>query len=199
MGPPAPRPPVPLVTPTTCLMTASWDHCLMADKPLLAVDIDGVISLFGFEETPSGPGFRFELIDGTPHVISVAAGKRLNRLADSFVLVWASGWQDRANDHLPTIIGLGPLPVIEFDGDGPVPARFGSAHWKLAPLDAYAGKRPIAWIDDSFDETCFEWARRREADGLPALLVPTEPELGLEEAHVEAMEIWVAALDASYT
>ncbi len=171
----------------------------MQDKPLLAVDVDGVISLFGFEETPSGPGIRFELIDGTPHFISVEAGKRLIRLSETFELVWATGWQDRANDHLPTITGIGPLPVIEFDRGGPVPERFGSAHWKLAPLDAYAADRPIAWIDDSFDESCFEWAREREAARLPTLLVPTEPQIGLEEGHVAALEIWLADLGASYT
>ncbi|MBK8294371.1 MAG: hypothetical protein IPK93_06220 [Solirubrobacterales bacterium] len=171
----------------------------MQDKPLLAVDVDGVISLFGFDETPSGPGYRFELIDGTPHVISVEAGPRLDRLSTTFELVWATGWQDRANDHLPTITGIGPLPVIEFDRSGPVPERFGSAHWKLAPLDAYAENRAIAWIDDSFDESCLEWARERESLGHPTLLVPTEPQIGLEEAQVEAMEMWVATIGAGYT
>ncbi|MGK2956090.1 MAG: hypothetical protein ACSLFI_10530 [Solirubrobacterales bacterium] len=170
----------------------------MSSKPILAVDIDGVISLFGFEGTPSGPGFRFELIDGTPHVISVGAGQRLVRLADSFELVWATGWQDRANDHLPTIIGVGPLPVIAFDGSK-APGRFDSAHWKLGPLDAYAADRPIAWIDDSLDESCFTWAKEREEGGVPTLLVPTEPELGLEEGHVEVMELWVGTVSAGYT
>jgi len=164
---------------------------------MLAVDIDGVISLFGFEETPAGPGFRFELIDGTPHCISVAAGERLRRLSRSFELVWATGWQDRANDHLPTIIGIGPLAVIEFDRAGPTPPRFASAHWKLGPLDSFAPERPLAWIDDSFDQSCFEWAAEREAAGVPTLLVPTEPELGLEEAQVAALEMWADGLTSS--
>ncbi|MGA7396748.1 MAG: hypothetical protein WBW62_04805 [Solirubrobacterales bacterium] len=166
----------------------------MDAKPVLAVDIDGVISLFGFEETPAGPGFRFELIDGTPHVISVAAGVRLQRLGEFFDLVWATGWQDRANDHLPTITGIGPLPVIEFDQAGPAPSRFASAHWKLGPLDAWAPSRPLAWIDDSFDESCFEWAKSRESSGVPTLLVPTEPEIGLEEAQAVVLELWAAEL-----
>ncbi len=169
----------------------------MSKLPILAVDIDGVISLFGFEETPSGPGFRFELIDGTPHCVSVAAGERLHRLEDSFELVWATGWQDRANDHLPSIIGVGPLPVIDFDGAGPAPSRFATAHWKLGPLDSYAGSRPVAWIDDSFDQSCFDWAAEREAAGMPTLLVPTEPEIGLEEAHLAVLEIWAESLTAS--
>lgn len=156
-------------------------------KPILAVDIDGVISLFGFEEPPDRGRARFELIDGMVHCISLVAGDRLRRLGDSFEMVWASGWEDRANVYLPSILGLPELPHLTFDGA----ARFGSAHWKLAPLDEYGRGRPLAWIDDSFDESCYEWARAREE---PTLLVPTEPDRGIEEGHVEALAAWAAGL-----
>ena len=43
-------------------------------KPILAVDVDGVISLFGFDEPPGSLLARFELIDGMVHCISLAAG-----------------------------------------------------------------------------------------------------------------------------
>jgi hypothetical protein len=122
-----------------------------------------------------------------PHCISLTAGSRLLRLADDFELVWASGWEDKANFYLPQLLGLPELPHIGFD----VAQRSGGAHWKLAAVDAYAGERPIAWIDDNFDAGCFEWAERRQA---PTLLVPTEPHLGLEEAHVAALESWAASV-----
>ena len=98
----------------------------------------------------------------------------MNRLADSYELVWASGWEERANDHLPGILGVPELPYLGFDGK----ARFGSAHWKLPVLEEYAGERPLAWIDDSLDPSCYEWAEARQA---PTLLVPTDPAIGLEE------------------
>ncbi|MSO41995.1 MAG: hypothetical protein EXQ70_08935 [Solirubrobacterales bacterium] len=157
---------------------------LGSKRPILAVDIDGVISLFGFDDpTPDAPG-DFHLIDGMLHCISMPAGERLGRLGKSYDLVWASGWEDRANDHLPTILGMAELPYLTFDGQ----ARFGSAHWKLGPIQDYAGERPLAWIDDSFDRSCFQWAEDRQA---PTLLVPTDPERGLEDAQVEALEAWV--------
>ena len=68
------------------------------------------------------------------HCISLQTGPRLNRLAELYELVWASGWEDRANDHLPTILGVPELPYLTFDGR----ARFGTAHWKLEALDEYA-------------------------------------------------------------
>jgi hypothetical protein len=157
------------------------------NRPLLAVDIDGVISLFGFEERPQGSSFRFQLVDGVPHFISLAAGERLLRLSESFELVWASGWEEKANFYLPELLGLPDLPHVCFD----IEARAGDAHWKLAALDAYAGNRPVAWIDDNFDDSCYQWAERRPA---PTLLVPTEPQLGLEEGHVDALNAWASAL-----
>ena len=156
-------------------------------RPLLAIDIDGVISLFGFDEPPPRSECSFELVDGVLHCISLAAGERIRRLGEHFDRVWASGWEAKANDYLPNAIGTPDLPYLSFDGA----ARFGSAHWKLAPLDKYSRGMPVAWIDDSFDESCYEWARGREE---PTLLVPTEPQLGLEEVQVEALTAWANGL-----
>jgi hypothetical protein len=157
-----------------------------AERPVLAVDVDGVISLFGFEgPLDQAPG-RFHLIDGIAHCISDTAGPQLLRLAEAFELVWATGWEDRANDHLPTILGLPELPALHFDGR----ARFGTAHWKLDALDRYTGDRPLAWIDDSLDSSCHAWAAERNA---PTLLVPTESDVGITAAHTEALLAWVRA------
>ncbi len=35
-----------------------------------------------------------------------------------------------------------------------------NAHWKLDAIDAYAGGRALAWIDDALNDACREWARR---------------------------------------
>jgi hypothetical protein len=164
-----------------------------SDRAVLAIDIDGVISLFGFDasmqpgepHSPQAPG-EFHLIDGMLHCISLEAGPRLLRLAPTYELLWASGWEDRANDHLPAILGVPELPYLTFDGR----AQFGTAHWKLEALDEYAGSRPLAWIDDSLDESCYAWEEER---GAPTLLVPTESEVGLLDAHVEELESWASA------
>jgi hypothetical protein len=157
------------------------------------VDIDGVISLFGRRE-PGGrePGGRerqdprangrsvdgsFHAIDGTPHFLSSTAAAHLLELSALFDLVWASGWEERANEHLPHLLGLPPaLPFLRFPRmTGRPPAR-SNAHWKLEAIDAYAGGRPLAWIDDALNPACHEWAQARAA---PTLLVQTEPERGL--------------------
>jgi hypothetical protein len=157
------------------------------ERPILALDVDGVISLFGFEGPPAQAPGRFHLINGIAHCISDGVGARIARLAGRYEIVWATGWEDRANERLPQILGLdGDLPYLTFDGK----ARFGSAHWKVGPIDTFAGDRPLAWIDDCLDESCHSWAASRSA---PTLLVPTEPFSGLTEELAESLERWVAS------
>ena len=153
-----------------------------AGRPILAVDVDGVVSLFGFEEAPSAERVRFEMIDGRLHCVSLAAGRLLRRLGEAYDLVWATGWEGRAND-LASLLSLPELPYLTFGGA----ARFGSAHWKLEPLERYASGRALAWIDDSFDESCYQWARERAE---PTLLVPIESATGLEDVQAEALLAW---------
>ncbi len=156
-------------------------------RPVLAVDVDGVISLFGFEGPLDQVGGRFHLIDGVAHCISDIAGTQLRRLGAVYELIWATGWEDRANDHLPLLLGLeGELPCLRFDGR----ARFGTAHWKLDAIGEYSGDRPLAWVDDSLDESCYAWAQAREA---PTLLVPTESDIGITETHTETLLSWAAS------
>jgi hypothetical protein len=156
------------------------------EQPVLAVDIDGVISLFGFEESPRVEGAEFELIEGALHCISMPAGGQLRRLAEHFEVVWATGWET-GGERMSQLLGLPRWPALSFKGS----ARFGSADWKLEPLGRYARGRPLAWIDDSLDETCYAWARARQE---PTLLVKTEPHLGLQEVQVEALLGWARSL-----
>jgi hypothetical protein len=148
--------------------------------PVLFVDVDGVISLFGF---PAGnPPGSFHQIDGIVHCIGADAGDRLKRLAERFELVWATGWEEKANEYLPRLLALeaNNLPVLTFDGR----AVFGTAHWKVEAIDDYAGDRPAAWIDDNLDESCIAWAEHRPA---PTLLVETQAPVGITDEDVELL------------
>jgi hypothetical protein len=124
-------------------------------------------------------------VDGILHFLSAGAGNHLLALSERFELVWASGWEEKANDHLPLALALpGELPFLSFD-TRPVE---GPGHWKLAAIDAYAGpQRPLAWIDDAHDAACHAWAASRRA---PTLLVTTTPATGLTPDHVAELLAW---------
>ena len=157
-------------------------------RPILFLDVDGVISLFGFPPDGPPPG-SFHSIDGISHCIGSRCGERLRRLAARFELVWATGWEEKANEYLPYLLELEhrDMPVLTFDGR----ATFGSAHWKLDAIEEYAGSRPAAWIDDNLDERCERWAAGRAA---PTLLVRVEPAVGMSDEHVERLIEWADAV-----
>jgi hypothetical protein len=193
-------------------------------RPLLLIDIDGVISLFGFSfeggaphsgahpegrrqavgRRPTSRGGRvpiqsherpegaFHAIEGIPHFLSTAAAQNLLGLVSVFDLVWCSGWEEKAEEYLPHLLGLpAGLPFLSFERDvgGTTAAR---AHWKLEAIDAHAGReRPLAWIDDAFNEACHQWAAARPG---PTLLVQTAPERGLTRREAEQLTEWAAGL-----
>jgi hypothetical protein len=155
----------------------------MSEKPLLFCDIDGVISLWGFGED-NRPAGVYASVDGLPHFLSTRAAEHLLELASEFDAVWCSGWEDRADEHLPGLLGVPRgLPHLSFEGHSraEVSAR---AHWKLDAIDRHAGDRPLAWVDDAFNDACHAWAQARSA---PTLLVATDPSIGLDDAAAAAL------------
>jgi len=162
----------------------------MGDKPLLFVDVDGVISLFGFF-SDARPAGHFEMVDGIAHYLSATAGEHLRRLAEGFEPVWCTGWEEKANEYLPHALGLpGPYPFLTFERD----VGRTRAHWKLDAIEAHAGERPLAWIDDAHGEACEAWAAGRAATGVPTLLVTTAPATGMTDADVDELLGWAERL-----
>src|SRR4029453_17682570 len=143
---------------------------------ILFVDVDGVISLFGFTAGAGQLPGPLHWIDGVAHCIPDDVGATLVTLAERFELVWATGGGERADEHLPFLLKhpSRDLPRLVFDGR----AVFGSAHWKVEAINESAAARPAAWVDDNLDETCVEWAEKRAA---PTLLVETAPSKGLTD------------------
>jgi hypothetical protein len=151
--------------------------------PLLLIDVDGVLSLYG-----TGDGnLKGVLVDGVPHLLSQDAADALRGVAPGFECVWCTGWEDRADEYLPGLLNLPRgWPFVPL---GPATA---SPHWKLAGIDAYAGRdRALAWIDDNHGPAVEEWAAERPG---PTLLVGTEAHIGMTAEHAAALRAWAAQL-----
>jgi hypothetical protein len=148
------------------------------------IDVDGVISLFGFDPSQPPPG-RWLTVDGIPHLLSATAGEHLRRLGSAFELAWCTGWEEKADEYLPHALGL-PERFPHVNLADAVPTVQG--HWKLDAIDRYAGsERAVAWIDDAHEERCWNWAEARPG---PTLLVTTEPASGITEEHVDVLLEW---------
>jgi hypothetical protein len=159
-------------------------------SPILLIDIDGVISLFGFDPA-SPPDGKFLLVDGIPHFLSTEVARLIGGLQADFELVWCTGWEEKADEYLPLALGLpAGLPHLSFDSAAGAAAA--PRHWKLPAIEAYAGPdRPLAWVDDAFDESCHEWAAERTA---PTELVATEPAVGLTARQAADLTRWARSL-----
>jgi hypothetical protein len=151
--------------------------------PLLLIDVDGVLSLYG-----TGDGDLVGvLVDGVPHLLSRDSAAALRGVAPGFECVWCTGWEEKADEYLPAALDLPRgWPFVPL---GPATA---SPHWKLAAIDAFAGPdRALAWIDDNLGPVVEEWADARAG---ATLLVGTEPHIGMTEAHAATLREWAAEL-----
>jgi hypothetical protein len=157
-------------------------------RPLLLIDVDGVISLFGFDPAQP-PAGNFQIVDGIAHFLSAEAARHLLVLSECFETAWCTGWEEKANEYLPHALGLpGPWPYLEFGG----PAVSGRGHWKLEAVERYTGpSRPVAWVDDGHDEYTQAWAESREA---PTLLIRTDPSTGLTDGMCGELLEWAQGL-----
>ena len=156
-------------------------------RPALLVDVDGVLSLWGWPGRQAPPG-TWTNVQGLMHFLSAEAAQALRGLDGTFAPIWCTGWEERANEHLPHLVGLGPWPYLSFDRV--MAGARSHGHWKLGAIDAALGPdRPLAWVDDDLDHRCEAWAAARPG---PTLLVRTQPGVGLTRAHARVLEAWAA-------
>ncbi|GAB3960282.1 HAD domain-containing protein [Actinoallomurus acanthiterrae] len=163
-----------------------------AAKPLLYVDIDGVLNP---TDPANGDGFTAHTIGVLTVRLSEEHGAWLRELADRYDLVWASTWEHRANEYVAPLLGLPELPVVEFsayrrrrdDPGFPILELFEMAKW--APLLRHADGRPFAWVDDVIPARI----KRQAWPYRGILLVRVDPRHGLTRHHVDRLLAWPRA------
>lgn len=152
------------------------------ERPLLFVDIDGVLNPYD-GECPDG--FREHWLfpdDEEPVRVCQLHSGWLHELAERYDLAWGSSWTAANRETLGTVLDLPPfvaavsLPTGQFDPALKVPA-----------VDLVAADRPLAWIDDLLTDDADQWARARST---PTLLVPINPATGLQREHVDVLLDW---------
>ncbi len=159
----------------------------MISKPLLLMDVDGVLNPFpktpeGFDELDFFPGE-----DGPVRLLR-AHGEWLLELGEVYEVAWATGWGENANRFLAPHFGLPEYPVVV------VPSvRFDPVE-KVPAIDVFAGDRAAAWVDDIVTPEARTWAARRTA---PTLLLEVDAAVGLVRSQVEELIAWAAGAPAT--
>ena len=145
-------------------------------KPLLLLDVDGVIFPFGGGPPP---GYERTEIRGYEVTWRPSLRDSFERLTDLFDVVWATTWEHRANEAISPLLACGELPVIEFTS-----GRAGDT-WKLEDVANYVGDRPTAWVDDELYLDARAWAERRH---VPTFLIRPSSSVGITDEHVAELE-----------
>ena len=103
-------------------------------------------------------------------------------------MAWATGWHGEANEFVAPLVGLPRLPVVSL---APAVAKSGG-------IDAYAGDRPVCWLDDDVLPEDRAWARARSARGVPTTIVAVDYRSGLTEANLRKVERFARTLGRRY-
>jgi hypothetical protein len=163
-------------------MTRVEPESLSFDKPLLLLDVDGVLIPWQAKTPPSDYQW-FELqhrVGGTDTkesgLLSPSIGTRLLRHTERFQLVWATGWEHEANRVIAPILGLPELPVIEFprDADG--------TFVKLVTVSRIPSAAAVVWVDDELTEEAKDWARTRPGT---TMLIDVDPGTGITHENLD--------------
>ena len=154
-------------------------------RPILLVDVDGVLNPWQAKDCPPGFG-EYNFFPGERVLLSPNHGELLLSLAQAYDLMWATAWEHRANRLICPVLSLPELPVIEF----PLSGR--DLYFRKLPAVIEAvGNRPCAWIDDEHRPDHYTWAERR---GVPTLIVDIDPAQGLTSDVAARLAEWAAAL-----
>ncbi len=153
--------------------------------PVVLLDLDGVLNPFAAPACPAGHEEQVLFEGEEPVRFCRAHADWIRELATVGTLMWATGWGESANERYLPLLGLEPLPVVRFP---PVPFE---PELKVPALDAVAGNRPAAWIDDNHTAAGRRWAAGRPE---PTLLVPVDPAVGWTRTEVDLVLAWAADL-----
>ena len=170
----------------------------MTRKPFLLLDVDGPLNPWRMSPAVAHDnGYTSHQITVTgqtyPVLLNPAHGAALLALTDVVDLMWATTWEDAANELISPVLGLPQnLPVICWPADAgdPSPHR---GSWKTRHVLAAVAGNAFAWFDDELNRYDRAYVAATLTAG-PHLLHRVEPHLGLTPSDFTAVRNWTATL-----
>lgn len=178
----------------------------MTDRPLLLLDIDGVLN--AIPGAPSPPGYTVHEMDGFPIHLHVDLREMVSTLAEHFDIFWFTLWNERAAmlmgphvgletaPHLPTSWRLGERIML---AQGYPPSALAGVLYAKSPILTRQLDRaqPWIWIDDAHSRDDHAYLVREGFDPADFRLLRTDERVGLTWADVERAIAWLPRLGRS--
>lgn len=159
-------------------------------RPLLLLDVDGVINVFN--RSQNHKLYSYHRVEVSNGIFKVQMRRDLKdwlfELTGHFVPVWCTMWREEANTFLAPLLELPDLPVIEckYSEQG----RPDKCHDKITDIEVEVGDRPFAWVDDEITTADEAWAFLRTQSGFPTKVMKTDERMGLQRFHVDRLIAW---------
>lgn len=174
----------------------------MSDKkPLLLVDVDGVLNSFcwDWDRVPSIDDEELDerlenIFLAEMYTIYVPKGtkERMARVEELYECVWGTTWEHKAPKFLSPYLGFGADWGVVTGFQGRFKSEWGT--WKLPAVRNWVEKnaigRKLAWLDDDLQGDARKWASERRD---PTLLVQTDGYHGWTEDHYKQLEEFARA------
>lgn len=166
----------------------------MSGRPLILIDVDGVINVNAgpeaMRELRLNHGWRLRRVtlDGGPELVfyNPRAGEWLRQLADltGGELAWATLRRGHANHGISPLLGLGRLPVAPVLLEDP----------KAPRVVPWTQGRPFVWFEDLAEEC--ELADELAGDQ-PHKMIRVDPRTGLTLQDARSAARWLMSIAAA--
>lgn len=105
-------------------------------------------------------------------------------------LVWATTWEQEANEWIGPHIGLPELPFVPWPAAQERADEQDGRYWKTRFVAEYAADRPFAWFDDQISQIDARWC----AENHPAasLLQWIDPAYGIRDRDLAVVRRWIS-------
>ena len=182
-----------------------------SQRPLFLLDIDGVTNAFDgwvfaedewmtrtfdkpYKRRVAPEGYRADNANGYNLLIPEGLPEWIAEIEDTGLdPVWATMWQKTATTHFAPAAGFGHdwdyIDFHSFHQSGAWRSAgmtgLGVGGYKAPGIESVAGDTPAIWIDDDLQPANYDWADRRNAAGIPTLLIQPDPRVGITREHVD--------------
>jgi hypothetical protein len=158
----------------------------MTIKPLLLIDIDGVLNILH----PPRHSYHWETRIGRYRiVIDKRYPEHFQKLEEHFEIVWASIWQaDAAKDFAP-VFGYGEhLSYLDFDNHVAPRGVGGVGGYKFPVIKEMVEERQAIWVDDDGGHPVIqEWAANRNKT-IPTKVIVPDSRYGMLPKHFKEIK-----------
>lgn len=164
-------------------------------KKAILLDVDGPLNPFNAKIVPEGYTAHrmhptgFEYGKGLRVLLNPLHGPQLTNIGAE--IIWATMWEDDANEWIGPHIGLPKLPFIDWNDD--CKWQPGGLHYKTRRIASWMNEfRPgvdFLWIDDECSKKDNEWLNGH-IEGKSSIL-RISPKKGITEDDLRMIELWM--------